>query len=112
MSQPVLAILALSIAATATVVANRFVTVAGAQAGAAANTLGVANYGVATGEIFPVSVMGTAMVEAGAVIALGAAIETDAAGKAVTKSAGPTVGRALQAASGDGKLIQVLLIPN
>lgn len=106
-------ILALSILSAGALVAERFVTHAGAQAGAAVNTLGVARAKAdAIGEAVPVDVLGTAIVESGGAIAVGAALETDATGRAVTKAAGPTVARALRAAAGAGERIEVLLIPN
>lgn len=112
MSQQNLAILTLSVVASGAVAASRFVTVAGAQAGAAANTLGVARYGVASGAALAVDVLGTTVAEAGAAVSAGAALETDTNGKAITKTTGPTVGRALQAATGAGQFIEVLLIAN
>lgn len=112
MSQSI-SLLALSIASAGAIVANRFVTPAGAQAGAAANTLGVARTAAnGAGETIPVDVLGTTVVEAAGVIARGGAIETNADGKAVAQSAGPTVARALTAAAADGDLIEALLITN
>ena len=96
-----------------TVAAHRFVTPAGAQAGADANTLGVARTSGVSGDKVAVDVLGTSIVDAGAAISAGATIETNASGKAVTwATSGPKVAIALQAASGDGDLIEVLLIPN
>lgn len=112
MSQQNIAILILTVAATTAITERRFVTASGAQAGAAANTLGVAKYTASTNELLAVDVIGTAVVEAGAAFAAGAALETDADGRAITQSAGPTVARALQAASGAGAFVEVLLIPN
>ncbi len=105
-------ILTLSRIATGAITAERFVTPAGAQAGAAVNTLGVARSDAATGAVLPIDVLGTAIVTAGGAIADGALVETDATGRAVTRTAGPIVGRALQAASAAGARIEVLLIPN
>ncbi|MEM8601894.1 MAG: capsid cement protein [Bacteroidota bacterium] len=105
-------VLTLSIEAAGALVQRRFVAPDGNQAGAAANTLGVASYDVAAGEMAAVHVLGTAVVEAGGAVAFGAAIETDADGKAVTNAAGPVVGRALSASAADGDLIEVLLIQN
>lgn len=102
----------LSVVAAGTITKRRFVTAAGVQAGAAANTLGVARTDALSGEDLAVDNLGTTEVEAGAAIALGAAIETSASGKAVARAAGPTVARALQAAAGDGSVIEVVLIPN
>lgn len=113
MSQQNISLLSLPVTLTGTVAANRFVTPAGAQAGADANTLGVARFGGASGEKVTVDVIGTAIVEAGAAISAGATLETDASGRAVTwATSGGKVGIALQAASGAGVMIEVLLLPN
>lgn len=113
MSRQSISLLTLSVVSAGAVAAGRFVTHTGAQAGAAANTLGVTRSAVAAAnETVPVDVIGTAVVESGAAIAAGAALETDASGRAVTKASGPTVARALQAASAAGEFIEVLLIPN
>jgi hypothetical protein len=102
----------ITIAATGVIAAQRFVTPAGAQAGAAANTLGVSPEAAVAGDLIAVQTRDVADVTAGAAVAVGAAIETDATGRAVTKAAGPTVGRALTAAANAGEVIEVLLIPN
>lgn len=112
MSAQSISLLTLSLTAAAALTANRFVTHAGAVPAAGANVAGVNRSTVASGAITPVDVIGTAVVEASAAIALGAAIETTATGKAVTKTTGATVARALQAAAADGDLIEVLLIAN
>ena len=113
MSQQAISLLALSVALTGTVAANRFVTPDGIQAGADANTLGVARSAGVSGEKITVDVIGTAIVEAGAAVAAGATLETDASGRGVTwATSGPKVGIALQAASGAGVMIEVLLLPN
>lgn len=105
-------LLTLSKIASGVIAAERFTTYAGAQAGAAANTQGVARSAASIGEAYPVDVIGTATVESGAAVANGAAIETDASGRAITRTSGPTVARALQAATAAGQRIEVLLIPN
>lgn len=113
MSQQSLALLTLTVALTGTVAANRFVTAAGAQAGADANTLGVARTAGVSGDKIPVDVIGTAVVEAGAAISAGATLETDASGRAVTwATSGPKVGLALEAATAAGQFIEVLLVQN
>lgn len=113
MSRQFTSILTLPLIATGVIAAERFVTFAGAQAGAAANTLGVSRAAAAAaGQAIPVDAEGTAVVEAGAAIAAGAAIETDAQGRAITRSAGPTVARALQAATAAGEFIEVRLVAN
>lgn len=113
MSQQAISLLTLTLTLSGTVAANRFVTAAGAQAGADANTLGVArSAGVATDKV-PADVLGTAVVEAGAAVAAGATVKSDASGRAITWAAsGAKVGLALQAAGAAGEFIEVLLIPN
>ena len=64
--------LVLSIIATAVLTQFRGVNAAGALPGAALTTLGFAQQGGAIGEATPVVVLGTAIVEAGAAIAVGA----------------------------------------
>lgn len=114
MSKQSIPVLTLTVAAAGVIAAHRFVTPAGAQAGADANTLGVSRVAAAAaGEKIPVDVLGTTIVEAGAAIAAGATLETDATGRAVTwATAGGKVGIALEAAAGAGEFIEVLLIPN
>lgn len=112
MSNQNIALLSLTVTATGAITGDRFITGAGAQTGAAGNALGVARYGGAIGEKVTVDVIGTAIVEAGAAIAANALVESDANGRAVTKAAGVTLGRALQAAAAAGQKIEVLLIQN
>jgi len=113
MSAQYCSVLCLTIAATGTIAAHRFVTPAGAQAGADANTLGVCRVAAVSGDKIPVDVLGTAIVEAGAAISAGDTLETDASGRGVTwATSGPKVGLALEAAGAAGALIEVLLIPN
>lgn len=105
--------LTISIKAAAAITANRFITAAGAVPANEANVVGVARAKAAANELVPVQVLGVAEVEASEAIAVGAAVETTGAGKAAAQDgAGKTVGRALSAASADGDVIQVFLIPN
>lgn len=113
MSQQAIPLLTLTLVAAGTIVANRFVTAAGVQTGADGNAIGVAATAAVSGEKFAVVVKGTAIVEAGAAIAAGATLEADASGRAVTwASAGGKLGYALEAASGAGQMIEVLLLDN
>ncbi|OIO04835.1 MAG: DUF2190 domain-containing protein [Desulfovibrionaceae bacterium CG1_02_65_16] len=105
-------LMALPVKAAGAVDEYRFVTATGAQAGAGANALGVSEFAAATGEMVSVANLGTAIVEAGAAIAAGAAVQSDADGRAVTKDAGATVARTLEAAAAAGDFIEVALIPN
>jgi hypothetical protein len=112
MSQQAIAVLTLTIAATAALTKRRFVTGAGAVAAAAGRALGVARTDAAIGEQVAVDVLGTAIVEVGGAIAVDAQVEVDASGRAVTIAEGVAVGRALQASAAAGDLIEVLLLPN
>lgn len=112
MSQQNISVLALTVVATGVVNKRRFVSVAAAQAGAGVNTLGVSQEDAAIGDALALDVLGTAVVEAGAAVAKGAALQSDANGRAVTKDAGVTTARALEAAAAEGDPIEVLLIPN
>lgn len=113
MSQQSTAVLTLTVALTGTVAAFRMVTPAGAQAGADANTIGAARTAGVSGDKIPVDAIGTSIVEAGAAVALGAQLKSDASGRAITwATSGAVIGRALQAAGAAGEFIEVLLIPN
>lgn len=100
------------IKATAAINAERFVTATGATAAAAGNALGVSRSDAAIGQVFPVTCLGTAIVTAGAAVAVGAGVEADATGRAITLAAGKKLGTALQAAAAAGDRIEVFLIPN
>ena len=113
MSAQSISLLALTLALTGTVSANRFVQVDGTLAGAGENALGVARTNGVSGDKISVDVLGTAVVAAGAAVAAGASIKSDANGKAVTwATSGAKIAIALEAAAADGDLIEVLLIPN
>lgn len=98
--------------AAATLIGERFVTLAGAIPAAAAGSVGVLRADAVSGDLIALDVIGTAVVEAGAAVADGALIETDNLGRAITKASGVVLGRALQAASGAGVKIEVLLFGN
>lgn len=107
MSAQSIPLLTLTLAATGTLVAARFVTPAGAQAGADANAIGVSRVAAVSGDKVPVDALGTAVVEAGATL------KSDASGRGITwVTSGARLGIALEAASGAGSLIEVLLISN
>jgi hypothetical protein len=106
--------LTLSVVATGVIVAQRFVTPAGAQAGDGVNAYGVADSVAAVGERLPVINQGTAIVETGAAIAAGALVQSDAQGRAITKAAGITQGRLApgEVSTGAGQFVEVILINN
>lgn len=109
-----ISLLALTMTASGAITANRFVTPAGAVAGAGVNAQGVADSDAAIGAKFSTNVLGTAVVETGAAIAAGALIETDATGRAITKAAGVAVARLApgEVATAAGQFVEVVLIPN
>ncbi len=109
-----ISLLAVSQIATAVIAANRFVTPAGAVAGAGVNAQGVAQMGGAIGDNYTTTVLGTEIVETGAAIVAGSLIECDATGRAITKAAGVTLGRLApgESASAAGQFVEVILIPN
>lgn len=107
-----ISLLTLTVLASAAVAAERFVTAAGAYPTAAGKALGVSRTDAAIGDRFPADVLGTAVITAGAAIAVDQRVEVGATGKAVPLNAGVPVGVAVQAASADGDRIEILLIPN
>lgn len=113
MSKQAIPLLTLSVDLTGTVAKYRFVTPAGAQAGADANALGVCRFDGVSGDKAPVDVLGTTIVEAGAAYAAGATLKIDASGRAITwATSGAKVALALEAAGAVGEFHEVLLIPN
>lgn len=101
----------ITIPASGVVNAHRFVGTNNAQAGAAANTLGVAAY-YGSDEDTTIDTLGVVSVEAGAAVTAGGLVESDASGRAINKAAGVAVARALDAAAAAGELIRCVLIPN
>ena len=113
MSAQSTSLLTVAVTAVGAIAAARFTTPAGAQAGADANTLGVSRFSAVAGEKITLDVLGTAVVEAGAVVAAGATVKSDASGRAIPwVASGAKVGLALDAATAAGQMIEVLLVPN
>ncbi|HEV7914516.1 MAG TPA: capsid cement protein [Albitalea sp.] len=109
-----IALLTLTVTATAAVAANRGITSLGAVPAAAAAIAGVTRTSGGIGDLVPVDVMGTTLIESGAAIAAGAAVEVDNQGRAITLAAGVKAGRMApgQAAAGAaGVLVEIVLIP-
>lgn len=100
-------------AANANIERNRFLKQVGTtvdHADAAGKTVGVCLLdNPVSGQAVPVQYTGVVMVEASAAISANAEVEVATGGKAVTYSAGVKVGIALEAASGSGSIIPVLL---
>ncbi len=103
--------LTLTMAASGALVANRFIGTDFAQAGAGANTLGVVQM-PGTDEDIPVDVLGAVPVEVGAAVTAGALIESDASGRAITRTSGAVAGRVLESATAAGQRVLCVLIPN
>ncbi len=82
------------------------VPAAGERCDGVVQTAGVAD------DVVPMVSLGTTTVVAGGVIANGAALEVETAGKFVTHSAGVKTAVARQAAAADGDELLVFLIPN
>jgi hypothetical protein len=101
--------------ATGAGVQRRFVTAAGAQAGATDIVFGVAKTDFSAGQDVAVDYLGIIGVEAGAAIALDAGVTPDAQGRAVTDPtasngvAANRVGRALNAVTAAGQTVFVCI---
>jgi len=103
-------ILITSVEATAELATtNLFVGLTGSYAGAGAYALGVLEAVTSLGQQAPVITLGIALVTAGGAITAGAEVESAAGGKAVAKTTGIALGRALTAAGADGDTIKVKL---
>lgn len=111
-----------SFTAGAAIAAFRLVKLSAAEtvvpaAAAADASIGVANeVAAASGERQDVVMAGIAFVEAGAAVALGALVMSDASGRGITATAAAgtnvrVIGTALDAASAAGDVIRVLLSP-
>lgn len=97
--------------ATEAITARRLVDYAGAHTAALA-ALGVAMFNTDSGDEISIGVAPIEVVESGAAITAGAAVETDSSGRVVTKSAGVTVGRALDTATDAGQFIRLRMFVN
>lgn len=107
-------ILSLTQTAASIIAANRFLDFDGNHAADGEKPLGVSAYAAAVGAAVSTRVLGTTMLEAGGAIAKGGPIKpaADGSGKGIAQAgAGPIAAYALEAATGDGKLIEVLLVP-
>jgi len=100
--------LTLSVLATSALTKLRFVGFTGATPAAGAAVIGVANADYASGEMAGVDSHGALVIESGGAITLGAQVQTDASGRAITLDAGAAAGRALDAATGAGEFIRIL----
>lgn len=101
-------LMAVTVAAATALPRFRFVDFTGNVASAGKRALGVATTDFDTGEQAGVATHGEILVEAGAAITAGAEVESDASGRAVTKTTGVAFGVARDAAAAAGDIIRVL----
>lgn len=101
-------LLAVTIAAASNLIRFRLADYSGNIAGAGERVLGVPTTDFSAGEQASVSTHGEILVEAGAAIAAGVEVESDANGRAVTKTSGVGFGVARDAATAAGDIIRVL----
>lgn len=99
----------ITLKAAAAIAQNRFVTFAGAVAGAGAFAAGPAYMKAAANEHVAVTVAGSAPAVAGAAISIGDELQVGADGKVITKAAGKRVAFAQEAAAADGDELLVLI---
>ena len=88
---------------------NRFVDFAGLLTAEGYKPLGISNADSDAGEMLPVVAQGIALVETAAAISIGAAVDSADDGYAGPHSTGVIAGYALDASSGSGEFIRVLL---
>lgn len=101
---------AVTMVATAALVAHRFVAYDGGYpsiAGGAKDCQGVSETAAEVGDALPVVTSYSYLVEAEAAISFGALVKVGTDGKAITGSAADHCGRALGAATQAGQLIEV-----
>ncbi len=101
--------LTVSVTAAADLVKHRFIGFDGDYCGANEKCYGVSEADTASGQQCPLTAYGEALVETAGAISQGAKVASDANGKAVAFSTGEFNGYAVDAASGSGELIRVLL---
>ena len=101
-------LMATTVLATSALARFRFANFAGATANATDAALGVPNANYDIVEQAGVATHGEILVEAGAAVAVGAQVQSDATGRAITLAAGVAAGRARDAAAAAGDIIRVL----
>lgn len=98
-----------TLTAIAALAKYRLVSYAGAPTTAGTRALGIAVTNFDAGELAGIATHGELLLEAGAAIAVGAEVESDGVGRAVTKTTGIAFGVARDAASAAGDIIRVLV---
>lgn len=97
-----------SILAIADLPARRFVGVDGGLVADGGQVFGVVDVSTGAGNMAPANVLGILLVEAGAALAAGDELQSDADSRAITKAAGKMAGIALDAAAEAGELIRMV----
>lgn len=98
-----------TVTAAASIDKNLFVGFTGALCASGAKAMGVSQTLTDPGDALPVTYLGIMPVVAGAAVAAGVQVQSDASGRAITLAAGASNGYALDAASAAGDLIRVLI---
>ncbi|MCM2480200.1 capsid cement protein [Serpentinimonas maccroryi] len=101
-------LLTTTVLATADLIQLRFVSFAGAVPAAGQRALGIANAAYAAGEHAGVNTHGELLVEVGAALLAGSEVESDALGRAVSRSTGVAAGVARDTATAAGQIVRVL----
>ena len=101
-------LLVVTIAAVAALSRFRLVDFTGAQASLGERALGVPVTDFDAGEQAGVATHGEILVEAGAAVAVGVQVQSDASGRAITLDTGVAFGTARDAAAAAGDIIRVL----
>lgn len=113
---PSIAILTLSVFSAAALATNRFVSTTLGVPAAGAACSGVTRHAVdGAGQLMPLDVLGTVIVETGDAIPAGSAIQCDASGRAIPLGAGQRVARMAPGQAGAtaaGQYVEVVLHPN
>ena len=102
-------LLTLTLVAGASLSANRFVDFDGTAPDSGAAAFGVNRAAASSGDTLAVDVAGTVVVETGGVFSAGVELQCDSSGRVVTASGGTVLGVALQASTGSGQFVEVLL---
>lgn len=112
---PSISTLALTVIATAALVNNRAVNQAGAYPAAGGLAFGITRSDAAIGDPTPVDVQGTAIATAGAAFDKDVPLMVGTDGKLIAHDADGdkhAVARSMEAATADGQLVEVLLVPS
>lgn len=102
-------ILTTSITATADLAHPlRLIGLDGDYCGAGERALGTLAVATDAGQQAPVNVLGVVLVESGAAVAAGAVVESDASGRAITRTTGVPAGVSLDDAAAAGSIVRIV----